>query len=358
MEAAPEFVWGIFTRALGLVFVVAFGAIIPQILPLAGSRGLSPQKPLFQAIRRDCGIAAFWWLPSILHVSTSDRLIQALPIVGALLGAAVIVGGPLTPYLLFLCWLVLLSLDPVLGLQYPWDAFLLEIGFLAAWLPPLQYVWESANSIAAPTPLLAFCFHWLEFRLLFGFGKMKFAGATSADRLYIKGFLISQPIPSKGAWFAYNVLPDVAWVVSVYGMATVELLLPLGAFFPGWPRQLFAIGTIGLMVCGSGLHSISGPGHHSLSHILQFGIMTTGTFGYFNVVTACGALSLFDSSTLWSTSIASHVLDTPAHAAFAALWLLYLFPASVRASCSDALSFLDSAAYHVAWVFCSFCTSS
>lgn len=41
--------------------------------------------------------------------------------------------------------------------------------------------------------------------------------------------------------------------------------------------------------------------------------------------------AMLDSSRLFDLSLSAHVLDSPAHAAFAGLWALYLFPASVRA---------------------------
>jgi hypothetical protein len=249
MDLNPELVWGVFVRCLGLVYAVAFGAMIPQILPLVGSRGVTPLTPLLRAYRRDCGPAwRFWWLPSVLHFSHSDTVLVALPVAGTAFGLLTTVGGSLSPLWLGLAWATLLSLDPAMGLAYPWDSFLLEMGFLAAWLPPLRFALDGVGISALPTPLLAFSFHWLLFRLMLGFGKIKFIGTTWSDRLYIRNFLLAQPIPSKGAWLAFNTLPDAVWVGSLFVMAMVEMVLPFGAFFPGWPRQVFALGTIALMV--------------------------------------------------------------------------------------------------------------
>eukprot|EP01050_Picozoa_sp_SAG11_P014275 SAG11_NODE_1740_length_4338_cov_2.608634_5_plen_79_part_00 len=34
---------------------------------------------------------------------------------------------------------------------------------------------------------------------------------TRANRLYIKWFLVWQPLPSRIAWYLYNYLPDIAF---------------------------------------------------------------------------------------------------------------------------------------------------
>lgn len=202
MDFPVDVVWGVFGRALGLMFCIAFGAMVPQVLPLVGSRGNSPLTPLLKAYRRDCGpVMRFWWLPTVLHINHSDAVLVALPAAGVIFGLLAAIGGPSSPIWLGLAWATLLSLDPAMGLAYPWDSFLLEMGFLAAWLPPLHFVWESVSITAAPTPLLAFSFHWLLFRLMLGFGKIKFVGTSWSDRLYIKNFLLAQVrVCAVGAW--------------------------------------------------------------------------------------------------------------------------------------------------------------
>ena len=193
MDFSPELVWGIFGRVLGLIYVIAFGAMIPQILPLAGSKGMTPLSPQFKALRRDCGpVWRFWWLPTVLHLSHSDSVLFALPVAGVFFGCLIAIGGTYTPLFLGLCWAILLSLDPAMGFVYPWDSFLLEMGFLSLWLPTLPAVWNGFQMSAPPTPLLAFTFHALLFRLMIGFGKIKFVGTSWCHRLYVKSFLLAQ----------------------------------------------------------------------------------------------------------------------------------------------------------------------
>jgi hypothetical protein len=45
-------------------------------------------------------------------------------------------------------------------------------------------------------------YRWLLFRVLFGFGKLKFVGAGARDSCYVKSFLIGMPIPTRLGWWA------------------------------------------------------------------------------------------------------------------------------------------------------------
>ena len=47
-QAGRAWVWGLTTRLLGLVYVIAVGGLYPQILGIAGSRGLSPVRLVLQ----------------------------------------------------------------------------------------------------------------------------------------------------------------------------------------------------------------------------------------------------------------------------------------------------------------------
>ena len=73
---------------------------------------------------------------------------------------------------LLVAQLSLLSLDLPLDLHYPWDCLLYESGWLALLLPA-----PTLGTLALPAlpgPLLAWGFRWLLFRLMLGFGKLKF----------------------------------------------------------------------------------------------------------------------------------------------------------------------------------------
>jgi hypothetical protein len=208
-------------------------------------------------------------------------------------GGLVVYGGASTPYLLGACWVILLSIDagPTL-LVYPWDSLLLEVGFLCLWLPGTRGFTGGLGSLEAlhaPSPLHSFAFRWLAFRVLVGFGKLKFVGSEWRDRLYIRGFLINQPMVSPLGWWAHHALPDWVWVASLGGMFVVEMVAPFGFFFTGAPRVLASASIAGLMV----------------------GIWATGNYGYFNVLTMALCMGAVDQGVSAHLSFTSAYLLPP-----------------------------------------------
>ena len=85
----------------------------------------------------------------------------------------------------------------------------------------------------------------------------------TARRLYIKGFVINQPMITAAGWVAFQLLPDSAWAVSLLGMFVIELIAPFFLFVSGAARVVAAGSIAALMV----------------------GIQVTGNYGYFNVLT-------------------------------------------------------------------------
>ncbi len=271
----PALVWGIFTRLLGLVYLIAIASLWRQILPICGSSGIAPIAPQLHKIAADFPAPQrFFYFPTVLWINTSDRFLRALVAAGACAAVMVIVGGPATPLALLVCWLVYLSLDSAVGLVYPWDTVLLEAGFLALMLPPLRALPE-LSAAAAPLPVVAWTFHWLLFRVIFGFGKFKFLGASHKDTSYIHGFLVNQPLPTPLGWYAHH-LPRWVHRFALAAMCVVEVLVPFLIFIPGPPRLFAAAAIAGLMI----------------------GIQLAGNFGFFNLlmVTLCVALLDFHAS--------------------------------------------------------------
>src|SRR5690349_22274374 len=132
---APELVWGLLPRFVGVIYVVAFGAMIPQIQVLAGARGHLPVRAWLARVRRDFpGPRRFFEYPTLLWLNASDGMLRALPIAGVVCGLAAIYGGPIGYAALIAGWIFWLSLEPA-GLVFPWDTMLQEIGFLVLFLP-------------------------------------------------------------------------------------------------------------------------------------------------------------------------------------------------------------------------------
>lgn len=267
-------IWGLFTRGLGVVFAISFASLAGQIVRGAGERGGMPIGRRLEKIAEDFPtFRRFFYFPTLLWLSRSDAMLRVLVWTGLAAACCVIYGGPISPYALLVCYVCYLSLDLAIGLIFPWDCVLFEAALLSLFLPATLPLPEIA-AVATPAPLIAWAFRFLLFRLMFGFGKQKFMGATKKDRAYLKGFLVAQPLPSPVGWYAQK-LPVWALTPLVWGMFLVEIPIAFCALVPGDLSIVCALATAGLMV----------------------GIQLMGSFGYFSVLTIVACIPLLDQAT-------------------------------------------------------------
>lgn len=295
----PALVWGVFTRALGVVYLISFGSLCIEVVPIAGADGMTPVRTrLAKLTEHFPGFRRFFYFPSLLWLNASDRALRALAFLGVISALAVIHGGPLTPWALAACYAAYLSLDVAIRLIFPWDCTLFEAGFFAMFLPATHALPE-LSAVAAPDPALAWMYRLLVFRVLFGFGKFKFLGSTRDDSGYLKSFMLNQPLPSPVGW-AMNAMPLPLLKLTLAFMFVVEIPLPFCVFVPGSASILAAIGIALLMI----------------------GIQLCGSFGFFNWIIAALCVTLLDTSTAWQLSIA-HYFDAPAPIALRALVLVH-----------------------------------
>lgn len=269
----PLLVWGLFPRALGIVFLISFVSLLPQVGPIAGETGMVPIGRRLGRMREHFGWRAVLYVPTLLWIDSRDATLKLLTVLG--IGASIwaIVGGPGAWLALPLCWLLYVSLDAAIGLVFPWDALLLEASFFAIFLPPTLALPELA-AVAAPAPAIAWVYRLLIFRVLFGFGKLKFFGSKPEDLDYLKGFLLNQPLPSPLGWLAQG-LPVALLKLAMIFMFVVELIVPFFVFFPGTLSIVAAFAFVALMV----------------------GIQLSGNFGYFNILVIALCVVLLDSNT-------------------------------------------------------------
>jgi hypothetical protein len=255
---SPWLIWGLMPRFIGLLYVVAFGALIPQHDWMPGSNQLLPLRLQLARMRRDYpGLRKYMQLPTVLWLNDSDAAVRAVPYLGVLCGFGAIYGGPLSFWCLLLGCVFWLSLESR-ALFFPWDTLLQEAGFLVLFVPVARALPELTAS-ALPLPDVAFTFRWLVIRLMIGFAKDKFIGSTSSDNLYLRGFMVWMPMPSPLGWLMHH---SPAWFlrVSLYMMFFSEVIAPLLGFFEGPLRLLSFAALVGLM----------------------FGIGATGNWGFFN----------------------------------------------------------------------------
>jgi len=143
---------------------------------------------------------AAWYFPSVFWLNASDTALQTVPIIVALTGFVMLWGGAATPVAFILAYVCVVSIHEVaIDHYFPWDSLLLESTVLCVFLPSANSMssiaaamleghtvsraaWIQAFSVpAAPTPLLQFLFRWLLFRMMWGFGKLKFSACTKKD---------------------------------------------------------------------------------------------------------------------------------------------------------------------------------
>jgi hypothetical protein len=287
----PKLVWGLLSRGVGLVFLVAFFSLRPQVLPIAGRDGVLPVEQALRAQARDFpSWKRFLYFPTLLWLSSSDFALRALVWLGIFASAGAIAGGPHTPWAFACCYAAYLSLDRAMTLIYPWDAMLLEAGFWAAFLPATALL-PDLHSVAAPAAPAAWAFRLLAFRVLFGFGKHKFVGSTPQDIGFMRGFLATQPLPTPVGWYLQK-LPLGALKAMLMGLFVVEMIAPFAVFVPGPLTTLAAVSAIGLML----------------------GIWLAGNYGHFNLILIVVILSWFDNQTARQLSAAA--LATPVGVVF------------------------------------------
>src|SRR5262249_12859330 len=160
---------------------------------IAGSRGISPVGLMLTQIRRDLPLhRRLLHFPTLLWISSSDRALQTIVLVGCAGSILAVFGGPAGYLGLCVCWISYLSLDSEIQFVYPWDCLLFEAGFLALLLPGVEPL-PGLAATGLPAPILVLAFQVLLVRLLWGFGKFKFAGMTRHDFGYLKEFFIFQP---------------------------------------------------------------------------------------------------------------------------------------------------------------------
>jgi len=295
----PLLVWGLLSRGVGLVFLISFLSLLGQVVPTAGRNGVMPIANLLSRIRRDFpGAARLLYFPTPLWLSASDTALRSMVVLGIVASAAAVFGGAHAPVALGLCYLVYVGLDRAMGLVFPWDCMLFEAGFLAMLLPATLPLPELAAT-EAPLPAITWAYRILVLRVLLGFGKFKFIGATKDDWTYLTGFLVAQPLASPIGWYLHKA-PLWFLKAAMLGLFIAEIPVPLMLLHPG------------------GYGVIAG----AVIALLMVGIWMSGNFGFFNVLVIVLCLASLDVETPRQLTFAQ-LLD-PQHAVVHGLIALHL----------------------------------
>ncbi len=151
----------LFLRLFGLIYLSAFISFGVQAQGLIGSHGILPVADLVDAVASSYGPERFFLMPMVFWLDASDFAIQAVCWAGA--GLSILLVFNLLPRLsLFLLYVLYLSLfyGGQTFMNFQWDTFLLETGFIALLLS------------FATTPGI-WLLRWLLFRFIFMSGVVK-----------------------------------------------------------------------------------------------------------------------------------------------------------------------------------------
>jgi predicted DCC family thiol-disulfide oxidoreductase YuxK len=254
----------LFLKLLAAVYAIAFASLGVQVAGLVGERGISPAGEFLRAIAAGYGVAGYFAAPALFWLNSSDAALRAGCWAGVALAAALL-AGRFERAALVLMYALYLSYSVVgqIFLGYQWDALLLEAGFLAIFF----------GRSLRQQKLVAWLYRLLVFRLYFLSGWLKLA---SGDQSWRDGTALgfhhhTQPLPTALAWYA-DQLP--AWFQRAATTATVwlELACPFLIFAPRLWRMAGATALIAL----------------------QAGILATGNYTFFNLLTIALTLFLFD----------------------------------------------------------------
>lgn len=260
----------LFLRALALVYLIAFASVLWQ-KELFTATGLLPVAEFADVTLSYLGVRSFWVFPSLFWISQADWFIILLLGLNALIAAFSVLSKP-RPLLFGMLWAGYLSIV-TFGrdvFQFPWDTFLLELGFLAI---PLAY--SLRRSWLPRFLVLAFLVLFFRQWLSMAMTKLLWSDPVWHDLTYMSHFWLNQPSPTViGCRLAS--LP--MWAHKTFSLVTimVEMLIPISML----------VGRRGLQTA------------FVLSLVLSVLIQIGGNFGFFNVLTVVAGVWCLDDRAL------------------------------------------------------------
>ena len=283
----PTYFWARrwFFRVLGLTYLIAFASLWIQVDSLVGSDGVSPLNQFLPAVYERFGSTAYWLLPTLCWVDSSNGFLHFLCGGGVVLSLLLILGiAPALSLVVLFIFYLSLTIAGQTFLSFQWDILLLEAGFLSIFLAPWrlwprELMWFQGSSppaTASPVSRAAlFLLRLLLFKLMLMSGVVKL---TSGDDCWwnltaLDYHYWSQPLPTVFAWWA-DKSPEWFKHFSVVFCLVVEIIVPFFIWAPRRPRLIAA----GLMI------------------FLQLVIALTGNYCFFNLLTIALCLLLIDDS--------------------------------------------------------------
>jgi len=267
-------VW-LFLRLLALIYFSAFLSFAVQVRGLVGIEGILPVAD-FITKRKRLGFGRFDRDPTVFWFNSSDACLVGVCWCGVAFSVLLLIGVAPLP-LLILLWMSYLSLFTVgrVFLGYQWDTLLLETGFLAMFLAPLDLVPHFPPKTGS-SPIALWLLWWLLFRLMFSSGMVKLISGdhTWRNLTALCVHYQTQPLPTPTAWHAYQ-LPRRFHQLSTVILFAIELGAPFLIIGPQWAKNTAAALFIVLMIL----------------------IQLTGNYAFFNLLAIALSVLLVDDRT-------------------------------------------------------------
>jgi hypothetical protein len=277
----------LFLRALGLIYFSAFFSLLFQVRGLIGSQGILPAADFLHAVR-GLGILRFWYSPSLLWLSSSDRMLMAICWTG-LIASVILVVNVWPRVMLLLCFLCFLSFVSTAQdfSGYQSDGMLLEAGFLSLFLAP-SGIFPGLGRRQPVMRASMFLLLWLWFRIYFESGLVKLMSGDPTWRNLTAMYEYYQngPLPTWIGWYLQH-LPHWFHIATAAATLVMELVLVWMAFLPrSWRIACFFIVTA-----------------------WQVGVIATANYTFLNYLVLALAVFLLDDAflqrlfqRLWRTS--------------------------------------------------------
>jgi hypothetical protein len=273
----------LFLRALGLVYLSAFFALICQVRGLIGTQGILPAADYLTA-GRYLGAMRFWYIPTLLWFSTSDRMLMTVCWLGLI--ASILLAINLWPRLAllicFVCFVSFVSTAQDFS-GYQSDGMLLEAGFIALFLAPPGLL-PGLGERNPPTRAAILLLLWEWFRIYFESGVVKLLSGDPTWRNLTAMYEYYQngPLPTWIGWYLQH-LPHWFHIASAGLTLLMELVLVWMALLPGrWRIACFWIVTV-----------------------WQAGVIATANYAFLNYLVLILAVLLLDDATIrrWFTRL-------------------------------------------------------
>jgi predicted DCC family thiol-disulfide oxidoreductase YuxK len=294
----------LFTRLVGLIFMIAFLSFWTQASGLVGDHGVYPLKDYYAFLNshlQDPGVPSrFWISPTLLWLEPNEHGVNLLLLAGTCC-AFLAMAGLLPAWSLLGCVVTYGSLRngvPVF-LNFQWDALLVESGFVALLMAPWGW-WQRPWALREPPRAGRWLSWWLLFKLMFLSGLVKIitndngpgplhpgwfreamawvTGVPIGQNTWLDGTALqfhyfTQPIPGPTSWWFAHLPPWFqAW--SLWATMFIELVVPFFFFAPRRARH------------AAGLLQIA----------LQVALLAGGNYGFFNLLTLVLCVPLFDDA--------------------------------------------------------------